>query len=71
MEDRNTALDLESRDTSMPKCAKCRDIANMLNVTPRYINAMANAGKFGGAAFKVGNTWRFNTAKICEMYHLT
>lgn len=55
---------------AIPKCASGKQIAEMLGISQRYVNQMANDGKFGDAAFRVGRVWRFNTAKIMAMYNL-
>lgn len=55
---------------AMPRCASGRQIAEMLGISTRYVNQLANEGKFGDAAFKIGKVWRYNTAKIMTMYNL-
>lgn len=53
-------------------CVTSKDIAAMLAVSPEYVRKLADAGKFGDAAFRVGGDgpWRFRARKIMSMYHL-
>ena len=47
-----------------------QQIADLLQVTPRYIQRLCEEGFFGEYAFKVGKRWRVAAWYVRQTFHL-